>query len=187
MPFLIPRSLLCTPPFTQGHVEAAACIGAIYYWGQGVVVDHNRALAAYKIGAEGGNAYCQNQLGSMYYLGRGIDSPDYKQAVVWLEKAAAQGQANALNNLGVMADQGLGQQPSWRRAREHYQRAIELGYQRAIPSIQGLDDLIQKVTRSHAGDNSGLRSLPHPPPHPAPVRPPHGPEDRGLRHHPSRP
>ena len=55
MPFLFPRSLVCAAPSTQGHMEAAAIIGGIYYWGQGVAVDHKRALAAYKIGVEGGD------------------------------------------------------------------------------------------------------------------------------------
>ena len=44
---------------TQGHVEAAETIGAIFYWGQGVKKDMARALGAYKFGAEKGNAICQ--------------------------------------------------------------------------------------------------------------------------------
>ena len=103
MPFLVPRSLVCTAPSTQGHIEAAGFIGCIYYWGQGVAVDYKRALAAYKIGAEGGNATSQNQLGFMYQNGQGIDSPDYKQALVWYEKAAAQDLPDAINSLGFMA------------------------------------------------------------------------------------
>ena len=65
MPFLLPRSLVCTAPSTQGHVEAAALFGGIYYWGQGVAVDYKRAMAANKIGAEGGDAVSQFQLGGM--------------------------------------------------------------------------------------------------------------------------
>ena len=37
----------------QGHVEAAGMIGSIYGWGQGVVVDYPRAMAAFKVGAGG--------------------------------------------------------------------------------------------------------------------------------------
>ena len=54
-----------------------------------MAVDYVRALAGYKIGAEGGNADCQFNLGNKYYNGEGIDSPDYEQALVWYEKAAA--------------------------------------------------------------------------------------------------
>ena len=96
MPFLLPRSLVCTAPFTQGHIQAAAIIGTIYSFGQGVAVDYKRAMAAYKIGAEGGDADCQYMLGSMLHDGEGIDSPDYEQALVWCGKAAAQDHALAL-------------------------------------------------------------------------------------------
>ena len=90
MPFLFPRSLVCTAPSTQGHIEAAELIGSIYYWGQGVAVDYKRAMAGYKIGAEAGNATCQHQLGFMLSEERyGVDV-DYKQGLVWFEKAAAQ-------------------------------------------------------------------------------------------------
>ena len=116
MPFLLPHSLDCTAPSTQGHVEAAAFIGFIHYWGQGVAVDYERAMAAYKIGAEGGNAACQNQLGCMLEQGLGTGPPDYKQALVWYERAAAQDQPNAFGNLGGMAFRARGQQPSCRRA-----------------------------------------------------------------------
>ena len=153
MPFLIPRLLVRTAPSTQGHIEAAEEIGYIYYWGQGVAVDYERAIVAYKIGAEGGDAYCQHQLGGMFKRGLGIDSPDYEQALVWLEKAADQDEPHAIHQLGVMAALGQAQQPSWRRARELLQRAIDLGNQRAVQSMETLTEDIQKV-RSHAGDHS---------------------------------
>ena len=78
-----------------------------------------------KIGAEGGDAPCQNQLGWMYQHGEGMGSPDYKQARVWYEKAAAQDFPLACAQLGYMAF-NLGLPPSWRRARECTQRRSEL-------------------------------------------------------------
>ena len=148
MPFLFPRSLACAAPSTQGHVEAAGIIGSIYYWGQGVAVDYKRAMAAYKIGAEGGDAHCQYELASMLRDGEGIDSPDYKQAVVWFEKAAAQDFPNSINSLGGMAVQGQAQLPSFRRARELFQRASDLGSKQAAENLQILREDIQEVTRS---------------------------------------
>ena len=154
MPFLFPRSLVRTAPSTQGHIKAAATIGCIHYFGQGVAaVDYTRAMAAYKIGAEGGNATCQHQLGIMLSKeGHGCDV-DYEQALVWFEKAAAQDFPNAVAWLGFMAAEGLGQPPSWRRAREYYQRAIELGEQQAMRNLRSLNDAIQQVTRSHVGNH----------------------------------
>ena len=74
----------------QGHILAAASIGDTYYWGKGVAIDYPRAMAAYKVSAEGGDALSQYQLGMMYYKGRGGVDVDFKQARAWFEKAAAQ-------------------------------------------------------------------------------------------------
>ena len=161
MPFLLPYSLVCTAPSTQGHVEAAATIGGIYGWGQGVAVDCERALAAYKTAAEGGNADCQYNLGHMLSHGQGIDSPDYEQALVWYEKAAAQGLPFAVNSLGSMAQNGLGQPPSWRRARELYRRAANLGCAEAATNMQNLAQSIANVITI-----AGCHSLPHAAPTP---------------------
>ena len=164
MPFLLPRSLVCAAPSTQGHIEAAQLTGQIYYFGQGVAIDYPRAMAAYKIGAEAGNAGCQYQLGVMYQHGRGIDSPDYAQALVWYEKAAAQDLPVASCNLGLMAMMGLAQTPSLRRARKHFQRAIDLG--EGAESMQLLTECIQQVTRSHA-ENFAFAALTFPPARPS--------------------
>ena len=73
----------------QGHILAAQAIGDVYYWGKGVATDYPRAMAAYKIAAEAGDAMSQHQVGFMYYTARGV-AVDYKLARAWFEKAAAQ-------------------------------------------------------------------------------------------------
>jgi len=124
---------------------AAYFVGSIYFWGQGVAVDYPRAMAAYKVGAEGGHAVCQWQVGSMYYDGHGVDV-DYAQALPWIEKAAAQDVPQAVGTLGTMYCDGEGVTSSWRRTREYYERAIELGDSMSVESMQLLTDAIQKVT-----------------------------------------
>ena len=54
----------------QGHLEAAGHVGAIYFKGLGAAVDYPRAMAAYKVGAEVGDAADQHQVGMMYHHGR---------------------------------------------------------------------------------------------------------------------
>ena len=130
----------------QGHIKAARLVGSIYYWGHGVAVDYRRAMAAYKVGAEGGDAACQYQVGMMYCKGRGVDV-DYKQAWAWFKKAAAQDYPNAVNALGAMYGNGKGVTPSFRRAREYYKRAIELGDSQVVKNMQILTEGIQNVTR----------------------------------------
>ena len=102
-------------------------------------------MAAYKVGAKGGNAMSQYMVGMMYNYGDGVDV-DYKQARAWLEKAAAQDFPDAVYLLGVMYFVGQGVTPSWRRAREYYGRAIELGDSMAVGNMQTLTKSIQKVT-----------------------------------------
>ena len=112
-----------------------------------MAIDYPRAMAAYKIAAEAGDAVSQSQVGIMYCKGRGI-AVDYKQALPWIEKAAAQDHPKAVCTLGVMYAEGEGVAPSWRRAREHYERAIELGSSNSAQNMQNLTQSIANVTRS---------------------------------------
>ena len=110
-----------------------------------MTIDYPRAMAAYKVGAEGGDALCQYVLGMMYCKGQGV-AVDYQQARAWFEKAAAQDQPKAVGVLGVMYHDGEGVTPSWRRARELYQRAIELGNSMSVNNMQILTESIQNVS-----------------------------------------
>ena len=139
--------IMCLTPSLhpcQGHLLAARTIGDIYNWGKGVAKDYSRAMAAYKVGGEGGDAMCQHMVGMMYYHGFGV-AVGYTQARAWFEKAAAQHQSNAVGMLGVMYDAGLGVTPSWRRARVLFERAIELGSSRAVEYMLDLTTHIPKV------------------------------------------
>ena len=111
----------------QGHIRAAGFVGSIYCWGQGAPIDIARAMAAYKVGAEGGLALCQHEVGFMYGEGRGV-AVDHQQARAWFDVAAAQDYPDAVGQLGTMYKLGKGVTRSYRRARELYQRAIELGH-----------------------------------------------------------
>ena len=112
-----------------------------------MAIDYPRAMAVYKVGAEGGRAVCQFQVGIMYCKGFGV-AVDYKQARPWIEKAAAQDHPNAVDALGGVYLRGEGVTPSWRRARELYQRAIELqlGSSMAVKNMQTLTESTQKAS-----------------------------------------
>ena len=87
-----------------------------------MAVDYPRALAAYKMGAEGGNAHSQYQLGYMLSEENyGVDPLDYKQALVWYEGAAARGLSGA--------------SLSWRNGRKWQRARTELApCLRALPA-----------------------------------------------------
>ena len=110
-----------------------------------MAIDYERAMAAYKIAAEAGDALSQHQVGMMYCDGDGV-AVDYKQARPWLEKAAAQDYPYAVAQLGVMYLDGKGVPSSWRRARELYKRAIELGSSVTVENMQIFPGNIQEVS-----------------------------------------
>ena len=132
-------------PSSQGHVEAARLLGGIYYWAHGVAADYERAKAAYRVGADGGDASCQWQLGEIYLAGRGVDVDD-ALALTWIRKAALQSEPNALGQLGEAYFVGRGVVPSWRQARAYYRQAIELGCSGVIVRLQLLNISIRQVT-----------------------------------------
>ena len=182
------------PTSHQGHINAANFVGGIYNWGQGVAVDYPRAMAAYKVGAEGGGAGCQHHVGYMYCYSLGVDV-DYKQALPWIEQAAAQDQPDAVGQLGGMYREGKGVTPSWRRARGYYERAIELGSSKAVENMQTLTQSIQNVTSQrsnhfrtlhHSCATSRFRTL-CPVPRTRAGHPSHGQAGGGLRHKPRGP
>ncbi|MBE0442436.1 sel1 repeat family protein [Psychrobacter sp. FME13] len=87
----------------------------------------------------------QNDLGSLYYSGRGVKE-DYDKAFELYTKAAAQGEALAQFNLGEMYYYGDSVSQDYNKAYEWYQKAADQGYQDAQDRI---NELISegKITR----------------------------------------
>lgn len=83
--------------------------------------------------AEDGPA-AQNDLGTKYYLGRGVER-DYKQAFALYTKAAEQGYAKAQYNLGCMYIRGCGVEKNREAAFEWFQKAAEQGHKRAEETL----------------------------------------------------
>lgn len=77
-----------------------------------------------RIRAEHGNAKAQDELGSMYYYGRGVDT-DYRQAAKWYRKAAEQGYANAQNDLGLIYYNGQDTPQDYKEAAGWFRKAAE--------------------------------------------------------------
>jgi hypothetical protein len=55
-------------------------------------------VALFKKAAEQGHVDAQNNLGALYFTGEGVDR-DEQKAIEWFEKAAAQGNEEAIANL----------------------------------------------------------------------------------------
>ena len=65
-------------------------------------------------------------LGVLYHNGQGI-AQDYVRAREWYEKAAANGNAIAMNNLGTLYAYGHGVAQDYAKAREWYEKAAANG------------------------------------------------------------
>jgi TPR repeat protein len=84
--------------------------------------DWAAALAQWRPCAEADDAACQNGLGALYRLGRGVPQ-DLSAAVAWFRKAADQGFAKAQTNLADMYVEGAGLSQDYATAARWYRKA----------------------------------------------------------------
>ena len=84
--------------------------------------DFANALPLLQKAAAGGNTSAMNNLGDLYYYGRGV-AQDYGKAREWYQKAADAGNAVAMTNLGWLYGNGKGVAQDSGKAREWYQKA----------------------------------------------------------------
>ncbi len=82
------------------HFVTLRRIGNMYYHGQGVRQDYNKALECYTKSASQGNADSLYSLGYMYKNGLGVQK-DLNKAIEMLLKAADQGNTIAQNSIGT--------------------------------------------------------------------------------------
>ncbi|MBN2345371.1 MAG: SEL1-like repeat protein [Candidatus Aminicenantes bacterium] len=108
-------------------------------------------LESYREAAEKGDAHSQAQLGKMYLLGLGVIR-DFKLALAWLQKSAAQANGEAQAYLGEMYEKGLGVDADMQQAVAWYKRSIVQGH--ALAQIRlgdlylsglGVDQSIRKA------------------------------------------
>lgn len=84
--------------------------------------------------ANSGDPQAQNDLGSHYQFGDGVEK-NYVAALMWYEKSAAQGLPMAKANLGYMYDLGLGTREDDAKAVELYKSAAKAGSARGMVNV----------------------------------------------------
>ena len=110
-------------------------VGAIGARGATIAsVQAGAQFAQLKAGAEKGDAVAQFELGSRLVEGRGI-ARDPAAAIVWLEKASAQGLPQAQYRLGAIYEKGVGAARDLYKARDHYVKAAQQGHVRAMHNL----------------------------------------------------
>jgi len=114
-----------------GDPEAMFILGLMYYEGDGVEEDKERARQLWEKAAEKGVPEAMFNLGSIYDKGDGVEE-DKERARRWWEKAAEKGVPEAMFNLGVMYLEGDGVEEDKERARRWWEKAAEKGYPEAM-------------------------------------------------------
>ena len=122
----------CRPASPDGE---ALCEQGVHFEKQGNFV---QAYTLYQRSAQKGYFKGQSNYANFLLTGQGGGPPDKVQAYQWLLKAAEQGHARAMFNLGRMLEKGDGIAKDEERALNWYQRAVAAGHQEAEQRIERL-------------------------------------------------
>lgn len=106
---------------------AAFRLGEEYFDAKVVERDVPTAIKYYEMGALGGDARAQMDMGSMYDKGWGV-SRDAAKAAKWFEAAAVQGMAEAQYNVATMYQAGEGVAKNDVKAYMYYLLAVKNGF-----------------------------------------------------------
>ncbi len=120
----------------RGDPEALYALSRCYLLGEGTAAHLGKGRQLLKEAAEKGAFAAQYDLAMLYYHGYGEKAAsyvtpgyvaqDFDQAVFWLQKAAAQGDAMALYFLGKCCEEGTGTEQNKAFAFAFYRRSAEL-------------------------------------------------------------
>jgi TPR repeat protein len=110
----------------QNHLMALNMVGRCYDLGWGTKVDKGRAAECYRVAAERGLDWAMYNYATLLTLGHGVGE-DKAAALAWFEKAAALGNAKALNFIGSFHEDGWVVERDIDAAGSFYRRAAEGG------------------------------------------------------------
>lgn len=110
----------------QGDAEAQYNLAVAYDMGDGIDVDHAKAVFWYQKSADQGYKDAMFNLAVSYDDGEGVEE-DNELAVFWYTKAAEKGDADAQNNLAVMYEDGEGTEVDYDQARIWYTKSAQQG------------------------------------------------------------
>lgn len=140
---------LLTPLAERGDAEAQTYLGWIYeepsvtIAGQGsrprFIHDNTKARAWYEKAAAQGQAHALNNLGSLYFLGRGVPQ-DPAKGLALFKRAAAKGDLQAQKNLAAIYSYGFGVLKEPQEGFKWAVRAAEQGDEDAMYNLSVLYD-----------------------------------------------
>ena len=118
----------------QGHVPTMLTLAEMYTNASHIPLHPQLVFDLERAAAQGGSHAAEFDVGRFYREGY-LSAPDYAQAVVWFNRAAAAGYGPADHYLGAMYELGQGVPVDLAQARSHYERAAELGVSGAIQKM----------------------------------------------------
>jgi hypothetical protein len=123
-----------------GCAHSKGALGLYYIRGYGVAADHARGLALGRESAAAGSCFGQYVVGACYKFGCGGVAQDYAEAVRLYSLAAAQGHADAQNNLGNMFEKGQVVAKDRAEAIRLYRLAAAQGFANATAALKRLGE-----------------------------------------------
>lgn len=111
----------------KGDLNAQYSLGLMFYRGQEVAQDVEKAAYWFTKAAEKGYIEAQRFLGLMYSIGKGV-SKDEKQAAYWYTKVAEQGFPDDQFTLGLIYETGKGVPKDYSNAINWYTKAAQQGH-----------------------------------------------------------
>ncbi|MEG3178346.1 tetratricopeptide repeat protein [Sphingomonas sp. RB3P16] len=141
----------------QHHLMAINMVGRCYDLGWGTVPDKARAADCYRIAAERGLDWGMYNYATLLALGDGV-AEDKQAALAWFRKAAALGNAKALNFVGSFHEDGWVVERDLAAAALCYARAAQGGdfrgafnHARMLGAAGRIEDAIGWLKRAGAG------------------------------------
>lgn len=110
----------------QGHLMALNMVGRCYDLGWGTAIDKVRAAECFRVAAERGLDWGMYNYATALTLGEGL-TEDKATALAWFEKAAAMGNAKAINYVGSFHEDGWVVTRDMAKAADLYRQAAEGG------------------------------------------------------------
>ena len=118
---------LFTLAANAGDAIAQSWMGWMCYWGHGMTAsDLTVSLKWYRLAADQGNVFAQEQLVFMYASAYGAKL-DYEESYKWATRAAEQGSAYSQHKLGSFFESGLGVPKDEKQAIYWYEKAAKQG------------------------------------------------------------
>ena len=122
------------PLAARGDAQAGFLLGLALELAPEPLADREGAHDAYLGAANSGHAAAQNNLGAIYFDGRGVQ-PDYVEAARWYRAAAEQGNIEAQHNLALLYGKGLGVAQNDILMAQWLTRAARAGSARAMAQL----------------------------------------------------